>query len=109
MTNDIHLSVVIPAYNKETVIGTALTKIADFLSTQDYKWEIIVVDDASTDSTLEKIKQLTKYQQNIKLLVNERNMKKGFAVKRGILEAGGKYALFLDADSQPGSKHFLQR
>lgn len=98
MDSDIHLSVVIPAYNKEAIIGTALMKIAGFLSTQDYKWEIIVVDDASTDSTVDKIKQLMPHHQNIKLLVNERNMKKGFAVKRGILEARGKYAVFSDAD-----------
>ena len=97
-SKDVFLSIVIPAYNKEAVIGTALAKIAGFLSTQDYKWEIIIVDDASTDSTVDKIKQLMTRHQSIRLLINEQNMKKGFAVKRGILEAEGKYALFLDAD-----------
>ena len=98
MSSDIYLSIIIPAFNKEAVIDTALTKIAGFLSTQDYGWEIVVVDDASTDSTLKKVKQFMTHQQNIRLLLNERNMKKGFTVKRGISEAGGKYAVFLDAD-----------
>ena len=87
MSNDIYLSIVIPAYNEEAVIETTLVKITDFLNTQDYRWEVIVVDDASVDSTVEKIKQLMIHQPNIRLLVNERNRKKGGVVKRGILHA----------------------
>ena len=98
MGSDIHLSVVIPAYNKESVIEETLTNVTEFLSARGYQWEVIVVDDASADSTVENIKHVMNQCQNIRLLINERNMKKGFTVKRGFLEAQGRYGLFLDAD-----------
>ena len=100
MGNDIHLSVVIPAYNKESVIEKTLTKITEFLSVQDYEWEVIVVDDASTDSTVARIKQFVsdRPDKRVRLLVNKQNRQKGATIRRGILEANGKYAVFLDAD-----------
>jgi len=93
-----YLSIIIPAYNKELVIGTTLRKIIEFLNTQDYRSEIIVIDDASNDSTVEKIKQIINRHKNIRLLINDQNMEKGATVKRGILNARGKYVVFLDAD-----------
>ena len=73
MGRGIYLSVVIPAYNEEAVVETTLTRASNFLNTQDYKWEVIVVDDASTDSTANKVNQILANQPNIRLLVNERN------------------------------------
>lgn len=98
--SNIYLSIVIPAYNKESIIEKTLTRVTEFLSTQDYKWEVIVVDDASTDSTVMKIKQFISHhpEKGIRLLVNERNSQKGATVKRGILDAKGKYVVFIDAD-----------
>ena len=98
--NDIYLSIIIPAYNEELVIDKTLTKITDFLSRQDYRWEVIIVDDASTDATVEIIKQFISHHpdKGFSLLVNERNSQKGATIRRGILEAKGKYVLFLDAD-----------
>lgn len=100
VTSDTYLSIVIPTYNKESVIEATLTKIVDFLQNQDYQWEVIVVDDASTDATVTKIKQLLSRlpHQQVTLLINERNRQKGATIRRGILEAKGKYAVFLDAD-----------
>jgi len=100
MVNDIYLSIVIPTYNKESVIEKTLTKITEFLSAQDYQWEVIVVDDASTDSTPDKIEQfISGYpDKRVRLLVNEQNRQKGATIRRGIFDAGGKYTLFLDAD-----------
>jgi len=94
------LSVIIPAYNEGAVIENTLTKITGFLSGQDYGWEVIVVDDASTDSTVNIIKQFTANHPGakVRLLVNERNSQKEAAIRRGILEANGEYAVFLDAD-----------
>ena len=98
--NDIYLSIIIPAYNEELVIDKTLTRITDFLSRQDYRWEIVMVDDASTDSTVEIINQFISHHpdKRVSLLVNERNSQKGATIRRGILEAKGKYVLFTDAD-----------
>lgn len=100
VADDIYLSIVIPAYNEEAVIEKTLNKITEFLNAQDYGWEVIVVDDASTDSTMAKIEQFISQQpdKNIKLLANEENKQKGATIRRGIINASGKYALFLDAD-----------
>jgi dolichyl-phosphate beta-glucosyltransferase len=98
--SEIYLSVIIPAYNKESVIEATLAHSTAFLSARDYKWEIIVIDDASTDATVSKIKHFLAEHPalNIRLLLNERNRQKGGTIRRGITEAAGKYALFLDAD-----------
>jgi len=97
---DIYLSIVIPAYNKESVIERTLTEVTGFLSAQDYGWEIIVVDDASSDATVTTIKHFMAEHPEAKarLLVNEQNRQKGATIRRGVLEAKGKYTVFLDAD-----------
>ncbi|MEE9399998.1 MAG: dolichyl-phosphate beta-glucosyltransferase [Dehalococcoidales bacterium] len=98
--SEIYLSIIIPAYNKESTIEKALTRIAEFLSEQDYNWEVIVVDDASTDSTVAKVNQFMNQHGGIsvKLLVNEQNRQKGASIRSGVLEAKGKYSIYLDAD-----------
>lgn len=98
--SEVYLSVVVPAYNEESVIGQTLASITDFLSRQTYTWEVIVVDDASTDGTVEKITQFTSQQPDnqVRLLVNKVNRQKGASICRGIMDARGKYVVFLDAD-----------
>jgi dolichyl-phosphate beta-glucosyltransferase len=98
--NDTYISVIVPSYNKESAIETTLSRSVEFLNTRDYKWEIIVVDDASTDATLEKTRRFLADHPglNIKLLEHERNQQKGAAIRTGIAQASGKYSLFLDAD-----------
>ncbi len=85
------LSIIIPAYNEALRIGETLIAITNYI--KDITYEIIVVDDGSTDNT---IKVLEKY--DVKILKNEQNMGKGYSVKRGMLEARGDYRLFMDAD-----------
>ncbi len=98
--SEVYLSVVVPAYNEEAVIGQTLASITDFLNRQTYTWEVIVVDDASTDATVEKITQFTSRQPDnqVRLLVNKVNRQKGATICRGIMDARGKYVVFLDAD-----------
>jgi len=89
------LSIIIPVYNEEKTIIEVLEKIKKNSSNLSRN-EIIVIDDGSTDQTkklLENNKQL--YD---KLLVNETNKGKGFAVKKGILNAAGTHIIFQDAD-----------
>ena len=61
-----HLSVVIPAYNEAKRITTTLISIRDYLSKQAYDWEVLVVNDGSTDSTAEVVSKFA--AQNPKLL-----------------------------------------
>jgi len=89
------MSVVIPAYNEEKRIEPTLKKAINFLDHNFDKYEIIVVDDCSTDNT-NKIASRYK-KNNVKILRNEKNKGKGHSVKRGLLNA--KYSLVLFSDS----------
>lgn len=101
---DIFLSVIIPAYNEQERIADSLYIIKDYLSLQNYRSEIIVVDDGSSDLTMEIVKFIDIYGREIKeqdegtLLENIKNVGKGFSVARGMIKARGKMVLFSDAD-----------
>lgn len=91
-------SVIIPAYNEGNVIYKSLEKITTYLKGANILYEIIVVDDGSYDNTANLIQDFSKNDKNIILLKNETNKGKGYSVKKGILQARGKYLLFTDAD-----------
>jgi len=93
------LSVVIPAYNEEKRVPKTLDSISDYLSKQNYDYEIIVVSDGSKDNTGQVVKDLESKIPNLKLIDNKENHGKGYVVRQGILEAKGDYRLFTDADN----------
>lgn len=95
---DVHLSVVIPAYNEENRIGKTLRRVLEYLSDQSYESEVVVVDDGSQDRTIEVVREFTTNFPNVTVLDNVPNRGKGFAVRRGMLESRGRFLLFSDAD-----------
>lgn len=88
------ISIVIPAYNEEKRLPKTLEKINQYFSDKNWAYEIIVVDDGSTDNT----KSIIKSAPNIKTFVNPSNKGKGYSVRRGIGASEGDYILFTDAD-----------
>ena len=95
---DIHLSVVIPAYNEAQRIEPTLDKLTAYLDAQPYKSEVLVVVDGSQDQTLTRVSRAALWRQYINVLDNRVNRGKGFAVRRGMLSARGRLLLFTDAD-----------
>lgn len=93
-----YLSIVIPAYNEENRIGESLRKINDYLKTQNYEYEIIVVDDGSKDRTVEILMEYSNKISHLKILNNNHNQGKGYSVKKGIFKSKGDIILFTDAD-----------
>lgn len=93
------LSVIVPAYNEEKRISGTLFDIDEYLKRQNYEYEIIAVDDGSTDKTAEIVAGLFPQIKNLTLIKSEKNRGKGYAVRRGLLAAKGKYRLFMDADN----------
>jgi len=91
-----HLSVIIPAYNEEKRISQTLSSVFQYLKRQNYSWEVIVVDDGSQDNTAEVVKSFGK---GFKIIKNENNSGKGYAVKCGMLASVGDWRLIMDADN----------
>jgi dolichyl-phosphate beta-glucosyltransferase len=92
------LSVIVPAYNEGAKLKKNIIEIEKYLESNNYDYEIIIVDDGSKDNTVETIKCLQDVNEKIKILVNDPNRGKGYSVKRGMLEAKKEYAIFMDAD-----------
>jgi len=100
-TNAPELSIVIPAYNEERRLGHALLRISDYFRarTGDIAGvEIIVVDDGSTDKTVDIAGQWVGTIPGLRILSNGENRGKGYSVRHGMAEARGRIALFTDAD-----------
>jgi glycosyltransferase involved in cell wall biosynthesis len=92
------LSVVIPAFNEEYNLRTGvLDSVYDYLKEQKYSWEILFVDDGSTDSTLKIAEDFAKKHNNFSVLT-EPHRGKGGTVIAGMLKARGDIILFTDAD-----------
>ncbi len=91
------LSVVIPAYNEEHRLGPSIQKLQTVLGAQNWTWEILVVDNGSTDRTLELARELARREPAMRVL-HESRRGKGLAVRRGMLEARGQYRFLCDAD-----------
>lgn len=92
------ISIVIPSFNEENNIRTgALSGMVDYLNEQTYLWEIIVVDDGSTDKTADLAEKFAKNHKNITVL-REPHRGKGGTVIAGMLKAKGDIVIFDDID-----------
>lgn len=89
------VSVIIPSYNSEKFISETLLSVQNQSFTQ---WEIILVDDCSTDNTLEIVAEFSKKDPRIKWFRLPQNSGTGIARNRALTEAQGRYIAFLDAD-----------
>lgn len=88
------ISLVLPAYNEENLIKNTIIQCLDFFRKSEFKYELIVVNDGSTDQT----EQIIHSFKEVISISYPSNRGKGYAVKRGILRATGDYIFFTDAD-----------
>ena len=93
------LSVIIPAYNEASRLPLTLVDVDRHLSAQEFSYEIIVINDGSTDKTGEIVKRLAPLVTNLKLIESPDNQGKGAAVRMGMLAARGNWRLGIDADN----------
>ena len=91
------ISVVVPAFNEERQIAATIARVAETMEAIDPAFEVLVVDNASTDGTVGELAPALR-DPRIRLLRNERNLGKGHSVRRGMLEATGELRLHCDAD-----------
>jgi len=94
------ISVVLPCYNAQKHISETLTILEDFFPRNFKAYELICVNDGSSDKTVEEIEKYIKLHSDTRarLVSYEKNMGKGYAVQQGILASEGEYIVFVDAD-----------
>jgi len=89
------ISVIIPSYNRATLLGRAVASV----QAQDFKdIEILIIDDGSTDNTLEVVAGLQGNESRIRLVQHSKNRGEAAARNTGLREARGNFIAFLDSD-----------
>jgi dolichyl-phosphate beta-glucosyltransferase len=101
-----YLSIIIPAYNEAERIPQTLVDMDKRLSSVDYSYEILVVNDGSKDATASVVKNMAKMVKNLKLIDLKDNGGKVGTVRQGMLLATGKIRLFTDADNSTSIDQF---
>ncbi len=93
------ISIIIPAYNEEKRLPETLRQVIAYLARGAWVFsEILVVDDGSKDGTAQAAEQMRGAYPELRVLRNPGNRGKGYAVRHGMLECRGEWALFTDAD-----------
>ncbi len=92
------ISIIIPAYNEQRRLPATLEAVHAYLTARGTPFEILVVDDGSTDATAAEAEDFCRSHPEARLLRNPGNRGKGYSVRHGMLEARGEWALFTDAD-----------
>lgn len=93
-----NVSIVIPVYNQEKNVTKALEGISRVFDQAFVDYELVVVNDGSTDSTLQLLQKESESNQKLRIVSYTPNKGKGFAVKSGVLESHGNIIIFIDGD-----------
>ncbi len=96
----INASIICPLFNEESYIDTKLIKFINIIKASKKNYEIIIVDNNSTDGTIQKLRELKKKNvyKNIRFIFNKNNLGKGGSVKKACKISKGKYCCIFDID-----------
>lgn len=90
------LSIIVPVYNEKKRLTRGITQILRFINKQSFRVELIIVNDGSTDATIELLRKLK--HPSLRLISYDKNQGKGYAVKEGMKNAQGTWRIFMDVD-----------
>ncbi len=101
------VSVLVAAYNEQAIIAASLGRICDTMQTlaARYRWELIVVDDGSTDRTAELALDFAASRDNVRVLRHPMNFHLGQALRYGFNQSRGEYIVTLDVDLSYAPEH----
>lgn len=104
------LSIVVPAYNEEDVIELFYKKVKEIVDRikEKYEYEIVFVDDGSTDNTLNILKKLRESDKNINIISFSRNFGKEAGMYAGLKNSSGDIVVILDADLQHDPENIIK-
>jgi glycosyltransferase involved in cell wall biosynthesis len=91
------LSIIIPAHNEASRLPDTLEQVFGFFKKQNFTFEVLVVENGSTDQTFVLAQKFAEQHTNLRVIQNDQRGK-GLAVQRGVTEAHGEYVFFCDAD-----------
>ena len=94
----VELSFVLPAYNEADSIEGALSSLDHAVRGSRLRYEVVVVDDGSVDKTRVRAVPYANQNGHVRVIGYDKNVGKGYAVKRGFLEAAGDAVVFVDSD-----------
>jgi glycosyltransferase involved in cell wall biosynthesis len=98
MTAKPYITVIIPAYNEEPNFNKGiLDEVPAYLERQNYTYEVLIIDDGSTDDTAQLAEDFARKHKNIRVIKNPHEGK-AETVKKGVEEATGEFILFTDFD-----------
>ena len=100
MNNNQNLSIILPVYNEEKNIKNVVINIIANIKNYTNDFEIILIDDGSTDKTKDIIQELSRQYPNLRDLYHKKNKGYGAALKTGIAQAAKEWLLIIDSDGQ---------
>lgn len=100
------ISLIIPVYNEECLIENTVKKLKEFSDSDENLWEVIIVNDGSSDNTMNILNQ--KIPDSFKVISYHPNRGKGYAIKKGVEQAQGDYICFTDSDLAYSFDHLIK-
>jgi dolichol-phosphate mannosyltransferase len=94
----VDLSIIIPMFNEGEVIDDTIRSVASELDSLNLNWEIILVNDGSTDNTLDLCRQASVRDDRVRIVAYSPNRGRGYALRQGFETAAGDVVISIDAD-----------
>lgn len=104
MDENIEISIISPVYNESDNIEIFINKVFQVMGESSRKWELIIIDDGSTDGSRDILKKLSKEKPELRALLLSKNFGQTSAIQAGFDKAKGKYFVTLDSDLQNDPK-----
>jgi glycosyltransferase involved in cell wall biosynthesis len=105
-SHSVDLSVIVPAFNEAKRLPSTLRRFHQYLASNSFTYEILVIMDGCSDNTREIVASLSAEVSNLRIIDRPENRGKGYTVKEGMLRAAGRVRLFCDADNSTDIAHF---
>lgn len=104
------VSVIVPAFNEAEIITKNLTRLLEYLRTleSDYRWELLVVNDGSTDETGTLAEAFAHERKNVRVLHHATNLNLGQALRTAFRQSRGDYVVTMDIDLSYAPDHIAQ-
>ena len=106
-TNRPMVSLVVPAYNEAAIIQQTLAELCDYMAGLEhrYRWEIVVVNDGSSDGTGALVEEFARHRKNVRVIHHQTNCNLGQALRTAFQACRGDYIVTLDADLSYSPDH----